>query len=377
MENKNNQIETLRAAAIVFVLLNHFPASNAWFTEASSYVELWSGVDLFFAISGYLITRTLDSLYAFRNDRKKWLPELKAFWIRRIFRLLPAAWLWLTIPLILSITLSDHQLFPPFKTMLNDVAAAALQIANIYWAKCISSGQLGQLCSLPPILSPYWSLSLEEQFYFLLPLIIIAIPRRLMIPGVAVLIITLSLWERSIFTMAWFMRPDSLLWGVLIALLSTPTSQRKILKKFKLIPIHGLSSIALLLLLTWIPSNSTLQNFGIPTVPLVSIVSALLVFLASRNKGLTPGKFLLWVSSRSYSIYLTHMSIYALLQILLFPVVNCSLPELTVYAACAFTLISFTAEITYRAVELPLRKYGRNIAANICENHKQNQGNTK
>lgn len=365
MGNKNNQIEALRAAAIAFVLLSHFPVSSAWFTEANRYVELWSGVDLFFVISGFLITGSLIRLHEARGKREQWLPELKAFWVRRAFRLLPAAWLWLLIPILLSALLGEQSLFAPLRTLLNDVAAAALQVANVYWAICIGNGQWGQLCSLPPIVGPYWSLSLEEQFYLLLPLVMILVPVRLLLPALVVLIVAHVFWIRPIFTLAFYTRTDALLWGVLLALLSQRTGYFNLPIRLKAFRGSSLISIALLMLLAWAPVNGAEVVAGVSTVAIVALISAVLVWLAACGCGIEPGRFLSWMGSRSYALYLVHFPLYALTQVLLFPVADSSRIQLALYAVCAAALIALAAELTYRWVELPLRNYGRQIALGV------------
>jgi peptidoglycan/LPS O-acetylase OafA/YrhL len=361
MENKNNQIEALRAAAIAFVLLSHFPVSSAWFAQANLYVELWAGVDLFFVISGFLITRSLLGLRQAQGRREQWR-ELKSFWIRRAFRLLPAAWLWLLIPILIAILVGDHPLFAPLGTLLNDVAAAVLQVANIYWASCIGSGQWGQLCSLPPIVGPYWSLSLEEQFYLLLPLVLILVPVRWLVPAIVALIVAQVFWSRPIFTLAFYTRADALLWGVLLALLSQRAGYFRLPVRLKAFRGYRLVSIALLMLLAWVPVNGAQTFAGVSTVATVAFISALLVWLATCGCGIEPGPFLRWMGSRSYALYLVHLPLYALTQILLFPVANGSVLQLALYTVCAGTVIALSAELTYRLVELPLRNYGRQLA---------------
>ncbi|TXH91896.1 MAG: acyltransferase [Pseudomonas sp.] len=364
MKNKNNQIEALRAAAIAFVLLSHFPVSSTWPAEANRYVELWAGVDLFFVISGYLITLSLLGLRDAQGRHEQWL-ELKSFWIRRAFRLLPAAWLWLLIPILMSILLGDQPLFAPLGTLLNDVAAAALQVANLYWATCIGNGQWGQVCSLPPIVGPYWSLSLEEQFYLLLPLVMILMPSRLLVPALVVLIGAHVFWSRPIFTLAFFTRPDALLWGVLLALLSQRASYFNLPERLKGFRGSSLVSIALLMLLAWSPTSGVQTVAGVSTVATVAMISAMLVWLASCGSGIEPGRLLRWMASRSYALYLVHFPLYALTQILLFPVADCSILQLAIYAICSGTVIALAAELTYRWVELPLRNYGRQLALSV------------
>src|SRR5271168_2727804 len=89
-------IETLRAVSILLVLFAHLPAaihSDSHAALSRDWIQTWSGVDLFFAISGFVITRSLAPLLDARGAAGA-LPVLVGFWLRRVWRLLPAAWLW-------------------------------------------------------------------------------------------------------------------------------------------------------------------------------------------------------------------------------------------------------------------------------------------
>src|SRR5690606_36454380 len=124
----------------------------------------------------------------------------------------------------------------------------------------------------------------------------------------------------------------------------------------------GLVSIALLLLLASAPTSGVQTVAGISTVATVAVISAALVWLAACGCGIEPGRLLRWMGSRSYALYLVHLPLYALTQILLFPVADCSLAHLALYAICAAGVIAVAAELTYRWVESPLRNYGRQLA---------------
>ncbi|WP_179085210.1 acyltransferase [Aquipseudomonas alcaligenes] len=367
MDRRNLQIESLRAIAITFVLFSHLQIEvSGWYFNLPSHVELWAGVDLFFVISGFLITHSLLGLVGARERGTAWWPELKAFWIRRAFRLLPAAWLWLLVPLLLSLLIGQHALFAPTRTLLNDALAAVLQVANLYWAHCIGSGQWGELCSQPPVLSPYWSLSLEEQFYLLLPILLILLPARLLLPVLALLLITHLFWIRPILTLAWYVRPDSLLWGVVLALLSHRGIALGLGNSLKKLRLGMPLSLALLALLAWVPSLGAQVAPGVAMVGIVALIGAALVWLAATGNGIRPGAFLLWMSSRSYALYLVHAPVFFLAQFLLFPEGPRFLQgryEIALYVICTFVAASLAAELTYRLVESPLRGYGRKLAS--------------
>jgi peptidoglycan/LPS O-acetylase OafA/YrhL len=213
--NKNSDIEILRALAITMGLLQHLPIlagpNVAALELMGRYFGFWGGVDLFFVISGFLITRLLFKYVDLIETGGDWLLELKTFWIKRAFRLMPAAWVWLLIPLLLAASIPN--IFPPLQTLTHDALAALLNVADFYWPYCVTSGKAGSLCSSSATLLPYWSLSLEEQFYVALPALLLFIRRRWLVPVIIAALIALLAWSRPLFSLGWFLRIDALLWG--------------------------------------------------------------------------------------------------------------------------------------------------------------------
>ncbi len=136
------------------------------------------GVDVFFVISGYLITglilRDLDSGQF----------GLIRFWERRVRRLLPAL-----VVVVVATTVAGWFLFLPldFKELGQSVFAQALLISNIYFWR--ESGYFAQAADIKPLLHT-WSLAVEEQYYLLFPVVIIGLRRispKCLLPGVFLL----------------------------------------------------------------------------------------------------------------------------------------------------------------------------------------------
>ena len=98
---RNEQIEILRGLAIIYVLITHYQIVGYYFNYADHLPWLYGngefgiGVDLFFVISGFVISSTLMQPHNTSGASRR--NSVLAFWIRRIFRLLPTAWLWLAI----------------------------------------------------------------------------------------------------------------------------------------------------------------------------------------------------------------------------------------------------------------------------------------
>src|SRR4051794_16579675 len=98
-----DDIECLRAIAVLGVLIFHlqgvlFYWNPIWLGDIFKHFASWSGVDLFFGISGFVIARSLlPQLAAGAGNPGLQRRTLMAFWTRRGFRLLPSAWLWLAL----------------------------------------------------------------------------------------------------------------------------------------------------------------------------------------------------------------------------------------------------------------------------------------
>jgi peptidoglycan/LPS O-acetylase OafA/YrhL len=148
-----------RAIAIFFVLLAHDNEHSFGILNTHRIHEFgWAGVNLFFAISGLLICSRL-----LEEERLKGSISLHGFYVRRIFRILPPAWLFLIAVVILE---STHFIVKSG----NAVPAAFLMVTNFYLS----------IHHAPPealFTAHFWSLSVEEHFYLLLPAVLIFFPR--------------------------------------------------------------------------------------------------------------------------------------------------------------------------------------------------------
>ena len=118
------------------------------------------GVDLFFTVSGFLITRLiLDDL-----SRRRF--RLGSFWARRARRLLPALWLLLAVLILCSPWLVERS---SGVSLRRSVVATAIYIAN--WWQLSGPGSYWQAFGTPAPLNHTWSLAIEEQFYVIWPII--------------------------------------------------------------------------------------------------------------------------------------------------------------------------------------------------------------
>lgn len=162
-------IQGLRAVAVLSVLGYHL-----W---PSALPGGYTGVDVFFVISGFLITGHLLSV---RPDTPR---KICAFWVRRVRRLLPAALL------VLTVTLVTARLLGPDSRWKHTAAESAMATLNVEnWLLAYRSVDYLAAASPASPVQHYWSLSVEEQFYFFWPLLIASLAvvsarNRLTLPG--------------------------------------------------------------------------------------------------------------------------------------------------------------------------------------------------
>src|SRR5215213_8777139 len=146
-------LDGLRAIAVMAVLLYH--ADLGWIPGG------FLGVEVFFVISGYLITALLLSEW-----RQKGTIDLKNFWLRRARRLLPALYV------LLVVTLAFAVVFLPGEVagLRGDVFAAVGYVTN--WFLIFGQESYFESVGRPSMLQHLWSLAVEEQFYLIWPVVL-------------------------------------------------------------------------------------------------------------------------------------------------------------------------------------------------------------
>jgi peptidoglycan/LPS O-acetylase OafA/YrhL len=372
-------IELLRGIAVIFVLIEHtrinlFPWIWGPETRLYSYFGFWTGVDLFFAISGFVITRSLLQMLEMTSSPAGFFNATLSFWVRRAWRLLPSAWLWLAVILILAAVFNRSGVFQSFRSNFEGTVAAMLDVANFRIAITYAKAETGASF-------PYWSLSLEEQFYILLPIVIFFAGRRLsyvLAAGILAqfFIVRGGRHASDIGLLLNMLRSDALMMGVLLAIWSRSPSYRLFEPAgLKGRPLAGLAVLAFLAV-----NLAAVGGPGLTIVPftigLVALLSAALVFVASYDQDylMPPGpvkRVMLWVGSRSYALYLIHIPAFFLAREIWFRIE----PPGTVLdrrfalrlALTGFGLLLVLTELNYRFVEVPLRRRGARIAQRIAQ----------
>ena len=366
-----DDIELLRAIAIVFVIIHHSHGSlitwrNRAFDQFHDLFNLGSGVNIFFAVSGFVIARSiLPSLVAAHSIRDFTRISL-SFWIRRAWRLLPSAWLWLVLIQIAALTFNDSVAFSPPRTNFGAMEAGLLNYANYRFALKFT-GDYGASF-------PYWTLSLEEQFYILFPILVFFFRKYFWI--FALVAIAFQFREHSIFLDIYYssFRTTELLTGVLIAIWATKGGYRQVQEAFaRLHPaVIWLLIVALLAALT-AATSARLAPFASRYHPSIA-TCGVIVLIASFNRNLVmpagaAKRVMMWIGSRSYALYLIHIPAFFLTRELWYRIE----PTGTVfggtftlrYVLTALLILAVASEANYRFVETPLRLRGAAIADGI------------
>ncbi|WP_353432633.1 acyltransferase family protein [Polynucleobacter sp. MWH-UH23A] len=332
-------IDGLRAVAVLSVLIFH--AFPEWLPGG------FIGVDVFFVISGYLISTII-----FENCNEKCFSFLE-FYSRRINRIFPS----LLVVLAFSYAFGWLNLLADdFAQLGKHIAGGAGFISNlVLWNE---SGYFDKAAELKPLLH-LWSLGIEEQFYFVWPLAIYFIvrwPKKLLpfIVAIALLSFGLNVAYINANPVATFYSPITRFWELLIgSLLAYLTVYRSpvlhaIQEKYQSV----LSALGLTLIL--LGSFILNQKSAFPGWwALMPTVGAALVIGAGTNagcnKGLLSNKGLVWFGLISFPLYLWHWPLLAFARLQ-----EGETPSLMIRAALVLLSI-ILAWVTYRFVEKPIR----------------------
>lgn len=354
-------IELLRGIAVLGVLFHHLQGSL--FTDTvplleniHAWAQPWWGVDLFFAISGFVIARSLIPALQGCSTRQEYWQQTRNFWLRRAFRLLPSAWLWLALMLLACVLINRSGAFGTLHANLQATLAGVAQFANFRFADSFYRYEYGTSFV-------YWSLSLEEQFYLLFPLLILICRKHLVWALLALVAVQLFTLRTPILMVV---RTDALALGVLLAMWSARPDYPRWEPTFLRRPWAGLSALLILAVALSVMATDRF-TFTSYRIGVIAVLSAVLVWIASYNRDyLMPAGWLknlmVWVGSRSYGIYLIHIPAYSLVREIIFRLQAAGLPSPAGHPALTILiaggLIVLLSELNYRLVEMPMRNRG-------------------
>lgn len=324
MENRVKGLDGLRGVAIIIVMALHIFKRTTNFTDHAVLLSItnftavgWVGVDIFFALSGFLITsillRAKQQEHYFRN-----------FYVRRVLRIFPLYYAALALILLFA-----PKVEPEFTKQLN-IALPVLLLYQQNWAMLFNGFHLTQYLSIT------WSLAIEEQFYFIWPLVVFFLSRERLIK-VSIGYIAVSLTARILGTIFWgdlaqvsnffyyasFARFEEMLFGALLAIFLTGDGAREQVRRYSL-PLFVVSfSTFIILCLMMLPNtphpvyaNFPLTIGGYTTAALFTI-GLIGIFITHPPKNILNQLFqnpiLAFFGKYSYSMYLFHISVALIL----------------------------------------------------------------
>lgn len=325
-------LDGLRAVSILLVITAH--ATDPLYDRLHGA----TGVTIFFVISGYLISTLL-----LREEERRGHARIKAFYIRRAFRILPLYYLTLAGYVVLIGVLhlqggasSLWHSLPWYLTYQNDLVPHGAGVFN-----------------------HSWSLAVEEKYYFLWPLMF-AIPalrkhRLTVVGGLTVLTAAASLWSATHY----FAIYTPILLGCVVALLlDNPEYYRQVVRL-------ATTPVAVLLIAAMIGWDLGFES-GSNVHIVFGFLTALLfpaVLVGPRwLSGLLSNKVMVYIGTRSYAIYLIHRIVKDVVDRVV-SYGSTSVPHELLHFILIVLGSLAAAEVMYRLVEQPMIQIGRRLAS--------------
>ena len=342
-------LDGLRALSVCAVIAYH----AGWSALPGGFL----GVEVFFVISGFLITTLM-----LEERESSGRVSLRHFWMRRFRRLMPALATMLVATLI-AVTFVWTDAAPDFR---RDVLASVFYASNWWQIFGVDVPYFGT--GSLPVLRHLWSLAVEEQWYLVWPLVFVALigrakVRRIQLGVIAVvtslvvMVLTALAFvpddetRTNLLYLGTHTRSSGILAGAALALLWSPrsdgVSKRRIIDAS--MTILSLASIAVVgfLMATLHVEDGELYRGGLAATSLATVV--VIAAVIRRNSGLVGElvslPILVAIGKRAYGLYLWHWPIFVVLD------ARESTPELLL--AAVVTIVC--NELTYRFVELPVR----------------------
>lgn len=350
-----SSIDGLRAIAVTAVILYHLGIS--WIPGG------FLGVDLFFVISGYVITRLiLDSI------NQSSALDLRAFYAARLRRIYPA-FIFMVICTIIFIGVWAPE---AIKRFLSDLPYALTGTIN--WFLVARHQDYFEAIGRPPLLQHTWSLAVELQFYLIWPIILLTVLKYFgkkniarialliaIISGVTLFLVSLRLDQANAQQISHiYFGTDThslgLFLGSALAVSWIPQNLSADIAKRAQDVIDGIGVVGLLgLIATFLFIDETNAGLYRLAFPLAGIFGCLviisLVHPASRFAPLISSAPFRWIGQRSYGIYIWHWVVFQLTR----PSVDLTGQIWALYLARVLLVLAL-ADISLRWVEIPFRQ---------------------
>jgi peptidoglycan/LPS O-acetylase OafA/YrhL len=328
-----------RTVAIFWVVLGHIqPWKVGWFSSNS--LNAGRGVQLFFALSGLLICNRL-----LREEQRFGGISLRSFYIRRFFRIQPAALTYLAVISLLMLSGEIAHVWPA-------VAGSALMVRS-FWPQKPTNWETAH----------FWSLAVEEQFYLLLPGFLV-LCRRYRLAILSMLVVAVEVWRVVVmhtptlqgFSPMIFLRTDMVIGAILLGSVFALALQRATLMRLAksyLYPWVSLLYMALVLARISFHHSRSDHALEITMYPLL-LVSTMLhpESWTGRLLELAPLRF---VGRISYSLYLWQ-------QLFFNPLIVPAPGSFRSHTLLCWCALFGCAIASYYLIERPLIRYGHRIA---------------
>ena len=348
-------IDGLRAVAVFAVLLYHLGVK--WLPGG------FLGVDLFFVISGYVITRViLDSIQSANGL------DLREFYYGRVRRLYPGLLLLIMVTTVLAATIAPDAI----RRIVQDVPYVLTGTNN--WHLVAIHQDYFQTVGRAPMLQHTWSLAVEAQFYLIWPITLVAIWKRYgkgriarvalaiaMISGAALFAFSLQLDNATAGRISHiYFGSDThslgLFLGAALGVSWIPQNLTGAISKRAQDFIDGIGMFGLFgILCTFLfisESNATLYRLAFPLAGIFGCATLIsIVHPASRFAPILSTRPLLWIGQRSYGIYLWHWVIFQVTR----PSIDLAGSEIALDLARTL-LVLICADISLRYIEIPIRR---------------------
>lgn len=326
-------INGLRAWAVIFVILFHF-----------SLIGLHSGfigVDIFFVISGYLMTSIIVNKLL--DNRFK----IFEFWLSRIRRILPALLVVIIILILYGWFVLPNSLY---NSLIKETIASIAFVSNIFYWK--TSGYFDN-SALDKYLLHTWSLGIEAQFYFLYPIFLIIIYKifksfKILILSIIFLLISsfvLNIIFSPIKSVATFYLLPTRIWEFLVGglIFFIEKRQQNIFTYKKLIFYIGLIIISIGLV--FINEQKVYPSY----YAILPVIGTAFIILSNSNNFLLSNRVMQYIGARSYSLYLWHWIFVVFLY-------KYSLSNDILFVLIGISLSFILSDLSYQYIETPTRK---------------------
>lgn len=355
-------LDGIRALAVVAVIAAH--AHVSWLHGGGV------GVDVFFVLSGYLIT----SLLLAEHEHTGRI-SLSRFWGRRVLRLLPALLLLLVV--VNGIAVVKPWVFGP----LGESGIAATPSVLFFFSNWLIVIQNGPALGT---FGPLWSLSVEDQFYLIWPVIVVCAfllrrALRALVIGVVAVCLAVFVYRLIVFepshllrTFGTDFRVDMLLYGCLLAIAFALGRDETIRRWSRRLVIPAV--VYLIVVAIFIPEfnrpdvGTIVYLYYTVGIPIVGLASVILIGFVVTHQGALLTRFLqlppfAYLGRTSYAMYLWHYPIILALQIRFAPD-----PNVTFLVSLVLTVIAAT--LSWYLLERPLhrrfhRRFARPTASSI------------